>query len=420
MTPDLQTLADAYVYLLGRALVVRQEKRDLEEAGVEYNVIKYNPLGTADFVNPNLDVAYLEAWFAVDDRSVVLLHVPEIRGRYYTVQILDEWGEVIVNINERTFPSRPWGTFALVEPGYAGPITDGATRISLHSRKAKMLARVELRGDADGAVELQRKFAMEVQGSPVIATPPRIPAIDNRRLVGVELFENTEAVMASALDVCPLAAEMQQKVRATAAWALANRVTVDSMLAEKIIPRFIGDVFMPPAASRNHWTGGASTGNYGRDFRLRTAVNYAGIWANVGDEAMYFVASCDAAGQPLNGSLTYALHFAADSLPQSVVNAYWSVILVGLPDLRVVPNSLHRYNLNNCSPLVLAPDGSLTLHIQPDPPKEPANWLPSPPEKPFTLTYRTYVPKDVVRKGEWWPPPVRRAAEGLSVAEPDL
>ena len=66
--PDRQTLANAYVYLLGRALVIRQERIDLREPGFTYNAIRYNPLGTANFANPNLDVAYLEAWIAVDDR----------------------------------------------------------------------------------------------------------------------------------------------------------------------------------------------------------------------------------------------------------------------------------------------------------------------------------------------------------------
>lgn len=80
---------DAYVYLLGRALVDRQEKIDIGEAGVGYNQIKYNPVGAAEFVNPNLDVAYLEAWIAVDDQSAVLLEVPLVEERYYTVQICD-------------------------------------------------------------------------------------------------------------------------------------------------------------------------------------------------------------------------------------------------------------------------------------------------------------------------------------------
>jgi hypothetical protein len=64
--PDERTITEAYIYLLGRALVIRQEHTDLREPGVAYNSIKYNPLGSADFVNPNFDVAYLEAWFAAD------------------------------------------------------------------------------------------------------------------------------------------------------------------------------------------------------------------------------------------------------------------------------------------------------------------------------------------------------------------
>ena len=75
-TPDEATITEAYVYLLGRALVIRQEHIDLKEPGVTYNKIKYNPLGSADFVNPNFDVAYLEAWFAVDDKTPVVLEVP--------------------------------------------------------------------------------------------------------------------------------------------------------------------------------------------------------------------------------------------------------------------------------------------------------------------------------------------------------
>ena len=57
--PAEKTIADTYTYLLGRMLVIRQEHMDRKGDGFAYNAIKYNPLGSADFVNPNLDVAYL-------------------------------------------------------------------------------------------------------------------------------------------------------------------------------------------------------------------------------------------------------------------------------------------------------------------------------------------------------------------------
>src|ERR1700752_1552514 len=152
---DKKIVANAYAYLLGRALVIRQEHTDLKEPGIGYNVIKYNPVGSADSPNPNLDVAYLEAWIAVDGRTPVILEVPEIKNRYYTAQILDEWGEVIANINERMLPSKPFGKFAIIYPNSTVKIPADAARIKLHSEKAKLLGRVEIKGDNEGALKLQ-------------------------------------------------------------------------------------------------------------------------------------------------------------------------------------------------------------------------------------------------------------------------
>jgi hypothetical protein len=408
--PDDKTIADAYVYLLGRVLVIRQEHIDRKSEGVAYNSIKYNPLGSADFVNPNFDVAYLEAWFAVDDSTPVILEVPQVKGRYYTAQILDEWGEVIANINERTMPSKPYGKFALVKPGSNAKIPADAGRIELHSSKAKMLARVELKGDKDGAVKLQRAFKAASQGQPVIAEPPAVPMFDNKTLLGVEIFDDIDTRLSSALDVAPNAAEMQQKVRAVAAYVASSRdarAAIDTQL-RKVVPEFVEYAFTKSAPYRNHWIGGGITGNYNGDYWLRTTINYGGIWANNTREVVYFVATKDVSEKPLTGSNSYVIHFPADRLSQSVVDSYWSVILVGVPDYRVVPNSLKRYNLNTYSPLKFEADKSLKIAIGPKPiagiPE--SNWLPSAEGKPFSLTFRTYVPKPLVLEGEWTPPAV--------------
>lgn len=408
--PDEQTVKDAYVYLLGRTLVIRQEHTDRKGKDFAYNKIKYNPLGSADFVNPNFDVAYLEAWIAVDDKTPVILEVPEVKGRYYTAQILDEWGEVIANINERTFPSKPFGKFALVKPGSNVKTPTDAGRIELHSSKAKLLGRVELKGDPDGALKLQRAFKLTVPGKPAIASPPAMPDFNNNDLIGVEIFDNVDERLGSAMDVAPNAAEMQQKVRAVTAYAASSkeaRAQVDAVI-RKYIPVFKEYAFTKASPYRDHWTGGSETGNYGKNYMLRTVVDYVGIWGNTTGEVIYFAATRDSDEKLLNGSNSYTMHFAANKLPDSVVNAYWSVILVGVPDYRVVPNALKRYNLNNQSPLKKEADGSLKIAIGPKPVEgvPESNWLPSAEGKPFSLTFRTYVPKDAVRKGEWTPPPV--------------
>jgi hypothetical protein len=342
---DKQTVTDAYVYQLGRALAIRQEKNDLKEPSVAYNVIKYNPVGSADFVNPNLDVAYLEAWIAVDDQTAVQLDVPEIKGRYYTAQILDEWGEVITNINQRNYPAHPFGKFVFVAPGSQVKVAADAVRIELHSRKAKMLGRVELQTDPKGAVALQKQFKLTPLGKPVIAPAAPMAAFGNKELIGVELFDNAEEVIASAQDVSPVAAQMQAKVRDIAQQARdpQKRKALDTLIREQVVPAFLKYAVTKSAVFKDHWLGGLGCGNFGSNYWLRSSTNLVGIWANSNEEVIYFVGTQDSDGQPLNGANDYVLEFPAASRPEAVVNAYWSVILVDLPDYRVVPNPLNRF-----------------------------------------------------------------------------
>ena len=410
--PDQQTVTDAYVYLLGRAIVIRQEANDLKEPGVTYNAIKYNPVGSADFVNPNLDVAYLEAWIAVDDETPVLLEIPEVKGRYYTAQILDEWGEVITNINERNYPSHPFGKFLLVAPGSSVEVPADAVRIELHSRKAKMLARVELKNDHEGAIALQKQFKLKSLGEPEIAPVAPMASFGNKELIGVELFDQFDAVIASAADISPVAAQMQAKAREIGQLAkdAGKRASLDKMIRSQIVPQFLQYAVTKSGVFQNNWLGTLGTGNYGSDYWMRTSANLVGLWANTNDEVIYFVATRDADGQPLNGANDYLLEFPAASRPDAVVDAYWSVILVDVPDYRVVTNPLNRFNFNSDSGLKSEAYGSLRILIAseshstvPEP-----NWLPAPKNGEFSLTLRTYVPKDLVKRGEWFPPALRR------------
>ena len=84
-------IVEAYEYMLGRLLVLRQENLDFKE-GFKWNEIIHRAPGGVDWANPNLDVVYSEAWIALDEKSCTLIDIPEIKGRYYTVQILNGWG----------------------------------------------------------------------------------------------------------------------------------------------------------------------------------------------------------------------------------------------------------------------------------------------------------------------------------------
>ena len=145
-----QDISDGYIYLLGRLLVLRQQNLDFKE-GFKWNEIVHRKPGAVDWPNPNLDVAYSEAWIAVDENSYTLLTVPQITGRYFTVQFLNGWGETLANVNERTFPDRPYGEFAICLEGSNVELPAGVRRVDLPVKYARVLSRVELCFDWDEA-----------------------------------------------------------------------------------------------------------------------------------------------------------------------------------------------------------------------------------------------------------------------------
>src|SRR5579864_3036982 len=102
-------IGDAYLYLLGRLLVLHQKHLDFRDNGFKWNEVIHHEPGGVAWANPNLDVAYSEAWIGIDEHSCTIVEVPKIEGRYYTIQTLNGWGETTANINERNYPQHPFG-----------------------------------------------------------------------------------------------------------------------------------------------------------------------------------------------------------------------------------------------------------------------------------------------------------------------
>ena len=144
---------------------------------------------------------------------------------------------------------------------------------------------------------------------------------------------------------------------------------------------------------------------------LRDVVNYTGIWANTVKEVIYFGGTVESdTKKPLNGNNTYLITFPKNSLPDSAVNAFWSITLYSTPDFHVVKNSINKYGVNNVGNLQKNSDGSLSIWISPSLPKgvPQSNWIPSEKGKDFALNLRMYVPKPEVLNGSWLPPEIKK------------
>src|SRR5499433_1374060 len=237
-------VVEAYEYMLGRWLVLRQENLDFKE-GMKWNQLIHRDPGGVDWANPNLDVVYSEAWIAVDEKSCTLIELPEIKGRYYTVQALNGWAEVSANINERTFPKHPFGKFAFCLKGAKGiTLPKGTQRVDLPSRKSRILMRIEIGANAADAIALQKKVTMKATGSPVI--DPIVVKLDfpNSKLPGVEGFDKTEEILASEADLNVGMIDIRERTRAVAKAAAdpAQRARIDEVIRKYAIPAFLGEI----------------------------------------------------------------------------------------------------------------------------------------------------------------------------------
>src|SRR4029079_10944051 len=210
-----QESSDSWIYLLTRNLVLRQQQLDFQE-GFKWNELVHRKPGAVDWPNPNLDVAYSEVWVAVDESSCTVVSVPKIEGRYYTVHFLHGWGETIANINERLFPKRPFGEFAMCLRGANVAIPAGATRIDLPVKYSRVLARIELGSDPDAAIALQHQFKFQATGTPKLPEIPKTPIFDLEALPGVEAFEAAEVALDSEPDINDGLEALQGKTRAVA------------------------------------------------------------------------------------------------------------------------------------------------------------------------------------------------------------
>lgn len=406
-------ISDSYIYLLGRLLVTRQQQLDFEE-GFKWNELIHRQPGAVDWPNPNLDVAYSEAWVAVDENCYLLVTVPKIERRYYTVQFLNGWGETLANINERLFPDKPSGQFAVCYKGSNVPIPVGATRIDLPAKYSRVLLRVELGENWDDAVALQHKFKFQTVGTPAkLPDIPKTVMFDMEKLPGVEAFESANLALDSEADTNSGMEILAATTRAIAAAIKdpSERARIDKVVKERAIADFRqAAAIIGHGTVKNNWIRPKVCGVYGDDWLVRTCVNFGGIWANTMEEVIYYKGAKDNKGELLESDNTYTLTFPADDLPAKYAKYFWSVIAVDGKYKRVLPNPMNRFLLNNQSKLEYGKDGSLTLYFAPQKPANApdGNWLPTLGSQNYNLTFRFYGPRAGVADGTYYPPTLQK------------
>jgi len=405
--PSGLDITDAYQYFLGRLLVLRQEHLDFK-GGFKWNEVIHREPGGVASANPSLDVALSEAWVAVDEKSCTIVELPAIRKRYYTVQVVNGWGETVANINERNYPGQPAGRYGLCLRGANVSLPQGAQRVDVPGRKSRVLMRIELGADPAEAVKLQRQIKLYATGKPKIEPAVEITLFENDQLPRIEAFNRVDAILASERDIGSDMDIPQAKARAIAKAArdVEELKRIDEVILKQAIPQF-QKALLAQGTRRNGWHRPARVGNYGSDYVSRSLANHASLWANNSREVITFKASTDGKGQPLGGSNVYTLTFPKGQ-PQSLVRYFWSVTAVDSVKSQVMENTHKVYLFDTHSKLYTGKDGSRTLYFAPKLPDgtPPQNWLPTAAGQNYNLTFRFYGPRDDVASGGYFPPPL--------------
>lgn len=133
------------------------------------------------------------------------------------------------------------------------------------------------------------------------------------------------------------------------------------------------------------WRSSATTGSASANPWERAAVAVAGLYALRREEAIYFTAFTDSAGEALRGECRYRL---AGPTPPA---RWWSLTAYGA-DHYLIPNAANRYAVNGRTLPSAAVDRIELALSSPEPAADLPAWLPIPQQGAFSLTLRLYNP----------------------------
>lgn len=373
---------------------------------------------------PNNDTLYSRAWLYLKDEPVIV-SVPAISDRYYTLEIVDFMGDNFAYVGTRATGTKA-GSYAIFAKGWKGKLPAGVKALPPSSTpwaiiQGRTFVKDATELSAVHAVQDQYKITPLSQWRKPTAVAPKTPEIweplkpkadplaawktINRALLEVAPDPRDADLMLSfkqlgigpGLDVEAQPAPIKQGL---ARAAVDGQRIIAQAINTGHLQKNVNGWFYPPM------TIGRPTRT--RDWLFRAMQALGGWVANDPEEAIYLNVAQDGAGRPLLGSQRYVIRFKPDGLPK--VKAFWSITMYN-PQFNLVDNPINRYAVGDRTGMKPDADGGLTIYVQKDSPgaDKESNWLPTPPEGRFLMFLRAYLPGHDLLRQTWQPPLIVRA-----------
>ena len=373
-------------------------------------------------VSPNNDTQYNRAFLDLTDEPVVL-HIPDMGNRYYWFPIGDIYHNLYEHLSWNTVGFKG-GDFALCAPGWQGILPEGIKRIDVSTNMIWTLGRYTVYGEKDVPNVTAKQdetylVALSDYGKSPVPRPQINPAdypvftrndmdnaekfftVMNEMLRRNPPLEKDLGLLSwfKTINLHPEQKFVWKDLDAPTQRGL-ERAVVDAL---EIIQWKTTDF----ANKVNGWVEAILNGDMSEDPVNHAGVTKMGLLYSQKEVSTYHVGYFDSNMEQLDGNNNYELHFK--ELPP--VDAFWSVTMYDAKTMLFIENPINRYAIGDRTPgLVTNKDGSITIYIQAEEPKDKtkrANWLPAP-KKPFYMALREYAPKASIITREWLPPAVKK------------
>lgn len=375
---------------------------------------------------PNQDVVYGLGLLALE-LSPVVVQVPDFGDRFWVYQIVDLRTDSFVQLG-KMYGSKP-GFYLLAGPNWSGEVPKGITKVFRCSSNTGLIAPRIFQDDTP-----EDKRAVQATVTAVMIYPlaefdgkmkttdwtklPVLPAApegeEETKWVVPEKFADQLSMILA--DAPPLPGEEARYAQVRAVLeALKSDVklkaafTAGAKESDELLVKPLFQFRNYGQQLPHYWSTISNEAAFGADYFTRTAVAKSNILVNSPNETKYYYQDLDATGTRLNSANRYIVTFAKDGTPP--VHGFWSLSIYNEHHF-FVGNPINRFSVGTKNKdLKLNADGSLTIYVQADEPKDAAlraNWLPAP-KGDFSLYVRAYWPKPPITDGSWTPPAVNKA-----------
>jgi len=391
---------------------------------------EYPTAAFKDVTAPNADTLYSSAFLNLS-KEPYILSIPDAKGRYYLMPMLDAWTTVFQVPGKRTTGTKAQ-KYAITGPGWTGTLPAGVTEYTSPTNMVWIIGRIYCTGtptDYKAVHAMQDKLSpvpLSAYGKPYSPPPGTVdPSVDMKTPVRDQVNALDAAayfnLMAQLMKDNPPTAEDAPIVARIAKIGIVpgqpfdlTKLSPAAQQALKAVPSAaVGKImgyFKDSGKQENGWAFFTKTGIYGTDYLDRAFITAVGLGANRQQDAVYPTSEVDADGKPYSGANKYVLHFDKGQMPPA--NGFWSLTMYNA-EYFFVDNPLNRYTLSARNKLKKNADGSVDLYLQHDNPgkDKESNWLPAPADK-FILMMRLYWPKETpasLLDGTWTIPGVKQA-----------